>query len=100
VPPGQRTPGSTPTLWSVAAFTTFLISSENSAFSDQHGKIWQDMNRPLAEYYVASSHNTYLVGNQLVGSSTFEGYIRALLNGARSVERTYHTLPFLGDNWY
>ncbi|KAH7098050.1 PLC-like phosphodiesterase [Auriculariales sp. MPI-PUGE-AT-0066] len=86
-PPAQpTTPGSTPTLWSVGAFTSFLISSENAAFSDQHGKVWQDMSRPMSEYYIAASHNTYLVGNQLVGSSTFEGYIRALLNGARSVE--------------
>ncbi|EJD01915.1 PLC-like phosphodiesterase [Fomitiporia mediterranea MF3/22] len=71
---------------SLEAFTNFLLSTDNSAFSDQNGKIWQDMTRPLPEYFISSSHNTYLVGHQLVGVSTIEGYIRALLHSCRSVE--------------
>lgn len=67
-------------------FCSYLTSPENSAFSEQNRGIWQPMNRPISEYYVSSSHNTYLVGNQLVGVSTVEGYIRALLHGCRSVE--------------
>ncbi|PCH36823.1 PLC-like phosphodiesterase [Wolfiporia cocos MD-104 SS10] len=71
---------------SIKGFTTFLLSADNSAFADQHGKIYHDMSRPLPEYFVSSSHNTYLVGHQLVGESTIEGYIRALLHSCRSVE--------------
>ena len=75
-------------------FTSFLLSSENSVFSDQHGNVWQDMSYPLSEYYISSSHNTYLVGHQLVGTSTIEGYIRALLRGCRSVECTVFSLQY------
>lgn len=72
---------------SLGGFTAFLLSTSNSAFTDQDGSIHQDMTQPLSDYYVSSSHNTYLVGHQLVGDSTIEGYIRALLHSCRSVER-------------
>ena len=72
---------------SLEGFTAFLLSTDNSAFSDQDASIHHDMTRPLSEYYISSSHNTYLVGHQLVGDSTIEGYIRALLHSCRSVER-------------
>ena len=68
------------------AFTAFLLSSDNPAVLDQQKDTWHDMTQPLAEYFISSSHNTYLVGHQLVGDSTIEGYIRALLRGCRSVE--------------
>ncbi|KAF7979800.1 hypothetical protein HWV62_40854 [Athelia sp. TMB] len=71
---------------SAEGFSAFLLSNENSAFADQDGKTWHDMTRPLSQYYISTSHNTYLVGHQLVGVSTIEGYIRALLHSCRSVE--------------
>ncbi|KII91890.1 hypothetical protein PLICRDRAFT_136450 [Plicaturopsis crispa FD-325 SS-3] len=82
----QSCPASNGLTWTREGFTAFLLSTDNSAFTDQHGNIYHDMTRPLSEYYISSSHNTYLVGHQLVGVSTIEGYIRALLHGCRSVE--------------
>ncbi|KAF8634995.1 hypothetical protein AX15_000610 [Amanita polypyramis BW_CC] len=82
---GPHSPIPTPIL-TLDSFTSFLMSTDNCAFTDQHGKVWHDMTRPLSDYFVASSHNTYLVGHQLVGVSTIEGYIRALLHSCRSVE--------------
>lgn len=74
------------TTMNVDSFTSFLLSPDNCAFSDQHSKVFHDMTRPLSEYFISSSHNTYLVGHQLIGDSTIEGYIRALLHSCRSVE--------------
>lgn len=58
----------------------------SSATASSLSTMKHDMTHPLPSYFISSSHNTYLVGHQLVGSSTVEGYIRALLAGCRSVE--------------
>jgi phosphatidylinositol phospholipase C delta len=46
----------------------------------------RDRSHPLPEYFISSSHNTYLTAHQLYGSSTATAYETALLNGARCVE--------------
>ncbi|CAE6469225.1 unnamed protein product [Rhizoctonia solani] len=65
-----------------AEFTAFLTSAAN----DPVKTIPEDETRPLNEYYISSSHNTYLVGHQLYGASTVDGYRNVLLRGCRSVE--------------
>ncbi|CAH3195917.1 unnamed protein product, partial [Porites evermanni] len=55
-------------------------------FNHDHDKIYQDMTHPLTHYYVASSHNTYLLQDQLRGPSSVDAYINALRKGCRCVE--------------
>ncbi|ETS82915.1 hypothetical protein PFICI_04791 [Pestalotiopsis fici W106-1] len=45
-----------------------------------------DRSYPLAEYFISSSHNTYLLAHQLTGKSSAEAYRTALNTGARCVE--------------
>jgi phosphatidylinositol phospholipase C delta len=45
-----------------------------------------DRSHPLPEYFISSSHNTYLLGHQLQGKSSASAYETALLTGARCVE--------------
>ncbi|KAI5811367.1 PLC-like phosphodiesterase [Peziza echinospora] len=46
----------------------------------------QDLDHPLNEYFISSSHNTYLLGRQVVGESSIEAYIKVLQRGCRCVE--------------
>ncbi|KAM0350241.1 hypothetical protein ACHAPU_003407 [Fusarium lateritium] len=45
-----------------------------------------DRSHPLPEYFISSSHNTYLMAHQLYGTSCATAYETALRTGARCVE--------------
>ncbi|NXI71369.1 PLCD4 phosphodiesterase, partial [Anseranas semipalmata] len=71
---------------SADGFLMYLCSPEGSIFNPQHRVLWQDMTQPLCHYFISSSHNTYLMEDQIRGQSSIEGYIRALKRGCRCLE--------------
>ncbi|XP_054441632.1 1-phosphatidylinositol 4,5-bisphosphate phosphodiesterase delta-4 isoform X1 [Pteronotus mesoamericanus] len=71
---------------SMDGFLSYLCSKDGDIFNPSCLPIYQDMTQPLSHYYINSSHNTYLVGDQICGQSSVEGYIRALKRGCRCVE--------------
>ncbi|XP_063777860.1 1-phosphatidylinositol 4,5-bisphosphate phosphodiesterase delta-1 isoform X2 [Pseudophryne corroboree] len=67
-------------------FLMYLLSDDGDVFNPGHSKVYQDMNQPLNHYFISSSHNTYLMEDQLKGPSSSEAYIRSLTKGCRCVE--------------
>uniref|UniRef100_A0ABM0LY19 Phosphoinositide phospholipase C n=1 Tax=Saccoglossus kowalevskii TaxID=10224 RepID=A0ABM0LY19_SACKO len=73
-------------LLSPEGFKLFLLGKESMLMNPYHTRIYQDMTKPLSHYFIASSHNTYLLEDQLRGPSSTEAYVRALRLGCRCVE--------------
>ncbi|KAH7318189.1 phosphoinositide-specific phospholipase C [Stachybotrys elegans] len=69
---------------SEAGFVSFLSSKHNAPLVAEPQEYTLD--RPMNEYFISSSHNTYLLGRQVAGQSSIEGYISALARGCRCVE--------------
>lgn len=68
----------------LAVFSEFLSSHDNNIQNFNVPEVKFD--KPLNEYFISSSHNTYLLGWQFGGSSSTEAYIRALQRACRCVE--------------
>lgn len=66
------------------AFAAFLMSPFNSIYPSNNET--PTLDRPLNEYFISSSHNTYLLGRQVAGESSTEAYITALQKGCRCLE--------------
>ncbi|KAI5959861.1 INP53 [Candida pseudojiufengensis] len=70
--------------WSVDAFNNYLSSNLNNPILNVENENY--FNYPLTDYYISSSHNTYLTGRQVVGDSSIDGYVKALQRGCRCIE--------------
>ncbi|XP_068727997.1 1-phosphatidylinositol 4,5-bisphosphate phosphodiesterase delta-4-like isoform X2 [Montipora capricornis] len=70
----------------IDGLTNYLKSPEGDIFNPAHDEIFQDMTHPFTDYFIASSHNTYLLQDQWSGPSSVDAYINALRKGCRCVE--------------
>ncbi|TFA99495.1 1-phosphatidylinositol 4,5-bisphosphate phosphodiesterase 1 [Trichoderma ghanense] len=84
--PGNRTPdvaAAAAAELDLDGFLAYMTSSHSSAVLPVRN---EDFSWPLASYFISSSHNTYLTGNQLSSDSTTGAYTNVLLRGCRCVE--------------
>ncbi|XP_029922478.1 1-phosphatidylinositol 4,5-bisphosphate phosphodiesterase eta-1 isoform X2 [Myripristis murdjan] len=70
----------------IEGFTSFMRSPTCDVFNPLHHEVNQDMEQPLCNYFIASSHNTYLTGDQLLSHSKTDMYAWVLQSGCRCVE--------------
>lgn len=70
-----------------ARFEVFLYHELNDAFDPASQEAPQKpLNEPMAAYFINTSHNTYLTGDQLQSNSSVEMYARALRRGCKCLE--------------
>lgn len=75
-------------------FSNVLQMADNDLFDLSKQPVYQDMTRPLSYYYIASSHNTYLEGDQLTSKASVKRYVDDVTNGCRCVEIDVWDGPF------
>ncbi|XP_068588838.1 1-phosphatidylinositol 4,5-bisphosphate phosphodiesterase eta-2a [Cebidichthys violaceus] len=70
----------------IDGITNYMRSPAGDIFNPEHYNVNQDMNQSLCNYFIASSHNTYLMGDQLMSQSRVDMYAWVLQAGCRCVE--------------
>ena len=84
---GQESTAS-PISFSMREFLEFLFSEENSVLDPEFINTEPSeeyLSAPLSHYWINSSHNTYLSGNQYNSTSSTECYARAIRQGCRCI---------------
>ena len=71
---------------SFEGFARYMMDKDNYAFVNERViQSSSNMDRPLSQYFIASSHNTYLTGHQLKGESSVELYSQVLFGFYRNI---------------
>lgn len=75
-------------LWNLlpSGLTNYMRSPAGDIVNPEHSQVNEDMTQPLSNYFIATSHNTYLTGDQLLSQSRVEMYAYVLQAGCRCVE--------------
>ncbi|KAK4650605.1 hypothetical protein QC762_708960 [Podospora pseudocomata] len=69
--------------WELVTFLKYMTSEVTSAVAPPEEV---DLSWPLSAYFISSSHNTYLTGNQLSSDSSADAYRNVLKRGCRCIE--------------
>jgi len=71
---------------SLREFNNMLNSHPLTVYKIDKFRQEVDLDRPLTDYFINSTHNTYITGHQLTGESSTKMYSLSLLDGYRLVE--------------
>ncbi|KAJ8042444.1 1-phosphatidylinositol 4,5-bisphosphate phosphodiesterase gamma-1 [Holothuria leucospilota] len=63
--------------FTIEEFVDYLYSKDNELWDRTYDEVCDDMDQPLCNYWIASSHNT---------ESSYEAYVRCLRMGCRCIE--------------
>eukprot|EP00672_Neobodo_designis_P027160 CAMPEP_0174835446 /NCGR_PEP_ID=MMETSP1114-20130205/5408_1 /TAXON_ID=312471 /ORGANISM="Neobodo designis, Strain CCAP 1951/1" /LENGTH=774 /DNA_ID=CAMNT_0016069393 /DNA_START=29 /DNA_END=2353 /DNA_ORIENTATION=+ len=78
-------------------FMYLANATMNSWMRPEHEQVFMDMSQPLHHYFIATSHNTALEGDQLVSKCT-SGWVREVLRaGARCIELEIRDFDYHDD---
>lgn len=67
-------------------FLRYMTSDASNLVTPLSDKSDGDLSYPLSSYFISSSHNTYLTGNQLSSDASTDAYKNVLLRGCRCIE--------------
>jgi phosphatidylinositol phospholipase C, delta len=84
-------PNTTKATLSRARFVSFLHSEFNDAFDPEQQELrstssTKRLDQPMSLYWINTSHNTYLTGDQLQSRSSVEAYVQSLARGCKCLE--------------
>ncbi|MCJ1306751.1 hypothetical protein MMC25_000394 [Agyrium rufum] len=84
-PPSHK-PAASSHILDFSTFLNYMTSPSSNALGPLPEAELDVLDYPLASYFISSSHNTYLTGNQLYSESSTGAYVNVLLRGCRCIE--------------